>query len=275
MATSKNITNVLYAQIIKTLGAFGDFSLFSAQTFRWMTTSLFRPHDLRLLIPQLYEIGAKSVSIVSITGLFVGMVLAVQAATQFLNIGMGHYLGVVINLSVVRELGPVLAGVMLAGRVGGALTAELGTMHVTEQIDALRAMGVDPIRYLVVPRFVACILLTPMLTIFADFLGVMGGYLISVYIYGVPSVQYWRFSAQSLEMYDIMSGLFKSVFFGGAIAMISCYKGFNSQPGAEGVGRACTEAFVVSFVSILTIDFFMAVFLKSFYEVMWGFQSIL
>lgn len=275
MAMSKNITDTLYTQIIGILAAFGDFSYFSGQTFRWMTTSLFRPHDLRLLVPQLYEIGAKSVSIVSITGLFVGMVLAVQAATQFLNMGMGQYLGVVINLSVVRELGPVLAGVMLAGRVGGALTAELGTMHVTEQIDALQAMGVDPIRYLVVPRFVACILLTPMLTIFADFLGVIGGYLISVKVYDVSAVQYWRFSAQSIELWDVMSGLFKSIFFGGAIAMIACYKGFNSKAGAEGVGRACTEAFVASFVCILTIDFFMAVFLKSFYEVMWGFKSIL
>jgi phospholipid/cholesterol/gamma-HCH transport system permease protein len=275
MAMSKNITDVLYTQIVNTLAAVGDFSSFAGQAFRWMVTSLFRWHDLRLLVPQLYEIGARSVSIVSITGFFVGMVLAVQAATQFLNMGMGHYLGVVINLSVIRELGPVLAGVMLAGRVGGALTAELGTMHVTEQIDALQAMGVDPIRYLVVPRFVACILLTPMLTIFSDFLGVIGGYLISVKIYDVSSVQYWRFSAQSIELWDVMSGLYKSILFGGAIGMVSCYKGFNCQPGAEGVGRACTDAFVVSFVSILTIDFFMGVFLKSFYEVMWGFKSIL
>jgi phospholipid/cholesterol/gamma-HCH transport system permease protein len=275
MAISKNITDALYAQIVNGLASFGDFSIFSGQTFRWTATSLFRVHNLKLLVPQFYEIGARSVSIVSITGLFVGMVLAVQAATQFLNIGMGHYLGVVINLSVVRELGPVLAGVMLAGRVGGALTAELGTMHVTEQIDALQAMGVDPIRYLVMPRVIACILLTPMLTIFADFLGVIGGYLISVKVYDVSAVQYWRFSAQSIELWDVMSGLLKSIFFGGAIALIACYKGFNSRAGAEGVGRACTEAFVASFVSILTIDFFMAVFLKSFYELMWGFQSIL
>jgi phospholipid/cholesterol/gamma-HCH transport system permease protein len=213
------------------------------------------------------------VSIVSITGLFVGMVLAVQAAVQFLNLGLGQYLGSVINLSVIRELGPVLAGVMLAGRVGGALTAELGTMHVTEQIDALKTMGVDPLRYLVAPRFLACLLLTPLLTCYANFLGAVGGYLISVKYYGVSSVLYWRYSAQSIEMWDITAGLTKSVLFGGAIAMISCYKGFHCRAGAEGVGRACTEAFVLSFVSILTIDFFMAVFLQGIYEAFWGLKS--
>jgi phospholipid/cholesterol/gamma-HCH transport system permease protein len=264
-----------YTKIVNTIAAFGDLCIFCALTFRWILKTLFLPHDMRLLFPQLFEIGARSVWIVSVTGMFVGMVIAVQAAAQFVNVGMGSYLGTVINLSVIRELGPVLAGVMLAGRVGGALTAELGTMHVTEQIDALQTMGVDPIRYLVSPRFVACLLLTPLLTIYADFLGVLGGYLISVKIYGISPVLYWRFSAESIEMWDIMTGLLKSVFFGGAIAMISCYKGFHCRPGAEGVGQACTEAFVASFVSILTIDFFMAVFLKSLYELLWGFQSII
>jgi phospholipid/cholesterol/gamma-HCH transport system permease protein len=264
-----------YDKIVNGVAAFGSFCVFCAQTIHWMFAVSYRPHDLRLLVPQLYEIGAKSVWIVSVTGMFVGMVLAVQAAAQFLNMGMGGYLGVVINLSVIRELGPVLAGVMLAGRVGGALTAELGTMHVTEQIDALQAMGVDPIRYLVTPRFLACLLLTPLLTIYADFLGVIGGYLISVKIYDVSPILYWRYSAQSIEMWDIVTGLVKSIFFGGAIAMTSCYKGFNCKAGAEGVGRACTEAFVISFVSILTIDFFMAVFLKSLYEMLYGFKSII
>jgi phospholipid/cholesterol/gamma-HCH transport system permease protein len=269
------VFSTIYRRILGSLAAFGDFSVFNFLTLRWIPGSMTSLHDLQLLVPQFHEIGARSVSIVSITGLFVGMVLAVQAAVQFLNLGLGGYLGSVINLSVIRELGPVLAGVMLAGRVGGALTAELGTMHVTEQIDALKTMGVDPIRYLVVPRFMACLLLTPLLTIYADFLGVIGGYLISVKIYAVSATLYWRNSAQSLESWDIFSGLFKSVLFGGAIAMISCYKGFNCRPGAEGVGRACTEAFVASFVSILTIDFFMAVFLKSFYEALWGFKSAL
>ncbi len=269
------VVNNIYNRIVNIVAEFGNYCVFCGRTFRWMFTVSFRPHDLRLLVPQFYEIGARSVSIVSITGLFVGMVLAHQAAIQFLNLGMGHYLGVVVNLSVFRELGPVLAGVMLAGRVGGALTAELGTMHVTEQIDALKSMGVDPLRYLVAPRFLACLLLTPLLTCYADFLGAIGGYLISVDYYGVNGVLYWRYSAQSIVMWDIIAGLIKSILFGGAIAMISCYKGFHCRPGAEGVGRACTEAFVISFVSILAIDFFMAVFLQSIYEAIWGLRSVL
>jgi phospholipid/cholesterol/gamma-HCH transport system permease protein len=272
---SNNPAKIILHTAQRILVDLGHFTIFCARTVRWMTTHGHRLHDLRLLVPQFQEIGANSVWIVSITGLFVGMVLAVQTAVQFLSLGLGGYLGPVINLSVIRELGPVLAGVMLAGRVGGALTAELGTMNVTEQIDALSSMGVDPVRYLVVPRFVACLLLTPLLTIYADFLGVIGGYLISVKIYGVSATLYWRYSAQSLEMWDIFSGLFKSVLFGGAIAMISCYKGFHTRAGAEGVGRACTEAFVVSFVTILAIDFFMAVFLKSLYEAIWGIKTII
>ncbi len=272
---SEFIVSAVYNRILFVLAEFGNFSLFCFRTFAWIPSLFVRPRDMRLLVPQFHEIGARSVSIVSITGLFVGMVLAVQAADQFLNLGLGNYLGSVINLSVIRELGPVLAGVMLAGRVGGALTAELGTMHVTEQIDALTTMGVDPIRYLVVPRFLACLLLTPLLTCYADFLGVIGGYLISVDVYGVSAAAYWRFSAQALETWDIFSGLIKSVLFGGVIALIACYKGFHCKPGAEGVGQACTEAFVSSFVSILAIDFFMAMFLSSIYKAIWGFKSIL
>jgi len=271
---SEVILGAIYNRILGVLSDFGNFSVFCYQTFTWIPRSLVRKRDLKLLLPQFHEIGARSVSIVSITGLFVGMVLAVQAAAQFLNLGLGGYLGPVINLSVIRELGPVLAGVMLAGRVGGALTAELGTMHVTEQIDALKTMGADPIRYLVVPRFLACMLLTPLLTCYADFLGVVGGYLISVKQYGVPAVQYWRYSANTIENWDIFSGLFKSVLFGSTIAMTACYKGFNCKPGAEGVGRACTEAFVLSFVSILAIDYFMVVFLQGIYKALWGAQSL-
>lgn len=254
--------------------AFGEFSRFVASALSWLPITLRRRNDVKLLVPQFYEIGARSVWIVSITGLFVGMVLAVQAFIQFAAIGLESFLGTVINVSVVRELGPVLAGVMLAGRVGGALTAELGTMHVTEQIDALRTMGTDPVRYLVVPRFLACLLLTPFLTCYADAMGVFGGWLLSVKVYGVSSNLYWRYSAQTLEFWDIGVGLIKSVMFGGAIALIGCYKGFNCRAGAEGVGKACTEAFVASFVSILVIDFFMAVLLKGLYEMIWGFKAV-
>lgn len=256
------------------IAEFGQFWRFAGRAIYWTRVLPFSRKDLKLLVPLFYEIGARSVFIVSIVGLFVGMVLAVQAAAQFLAAGLGSYLGAVINLSVVKELGPVLAGVMLAGRVGGAMTAEIGTMNITEQIDALKIMGVDPIRYLVMPRFISCLILTPILTCYADIMGLLGGYLISVKVFGVSANLYWRYSAQSITMWDLSCGLIKSVFFGSIIAIIGCYKGFTCKPGAEGVGRACTEGFVLSFISILTIDFFLAVLFKALYEAIWGFSSI-
>ncbi|MGB9623648.1 MAG: MlaE family ABC transporter permease, partial [Phycisphaerae bacterium] len=153
---------------IDQLVAFGEFWQFVARTLSWIPVGVTRWRNLRLLMPQFYEIGSRSVPVIMITGTFVGLVLAVQAFDQLANVGLQDRMGVLVNLSVIRELGPVLAGVMLAGRVGGALTAELGTMNVTVQIDALRAMGADPIRYLVVPRFLACLLLTPILTFYCD-----------------------------------------------------------------------------------------------------------
>src|SRR5688572_20035399 len=196
------------------LAAFGDFCIFSFRTFVWLFTSGLRWKTFRLLFPQLYEVGVRSVPVVAVTGGFIGMVLAVESFTQFRTIGQEERMGSVITLSVVKQIGPVLAAVMLAGRIGGALTAELGTMNVTEQLDALRVMGSDPIRVLVVPRFLACLLLTPMLTIYSDFLGVIGGYLISVKSLGVPGDPYWRYSALGVDNWQIFEGLVKSLFFG-------------------------------------------------------------
>jgi phospholipid/cholesterol/gamma-HCH transport system permease protein len=147
------------------LAAFGDFWRFVARTWMWLSIAGFRPKNLRLLLPQMYEIGVRSVPVIAVTGAFIGMVMAIETYSSFHSIGQEYRLGVVINLSVLKQIGPVLAAVMLAGRIGGALTAELGTMNVTEQLDAMRVMGSDPIRYLVVPRFMACVLLTPVLTL--------------------------------------------------------------------------------------------------------------
>jgi len=260
--------------VLNVVASFGEFCRFTAQTFAWLPAAATHVADIRLLGPQFYQVGALSVPIVAITGMFVGMVLAVQAFVQFQSVGLENHLGSVINLSVVRELGPVLTGVMLAGRVGGALTAELGTMRVTEQIDALRCIGADPIRHLVVPRFLACLLLTPLLTCYADFTGVLGGYVISAKVFTVSENLYWRYSANALELWDLFCGMTKSLLFGGAIGLVSCFRGFYCRPGAEGVGRACTDAFVTSFVSILTLDFFLAVLFKGLYEVIWGFKSV-
>jgi phospholipid/cholesterol/gamma-HCH transport system permease protein len=227
-----------------------------------------------LIWNQMFFIGVRSVPVVMITGAFVGMTLAVQAYDQLAGMGLEEHLGVLINISVVKELGPVLAAVMLAGRIGGALTAELGTMNVTEQIDAVRSMGTDPVRYLVAPRLLASLLLTPVLTIFADLLGVVGGALVSFLQLGINSRAYWNYSAAAVEMWDISVGIVKAFFFGGAIAVISCYKGFTCKEGAHGVGRACTEAFVASFISILALDFALAVIFKNIYEIFWPVTSL-
>jgi phospholipid/cholesterol/gamma-HCH transport system permease protein len=219
-------------------------------------------------------IGVRSVPVVMITGAFVGMTLAIQAYDQLAGMGLEEHLGVLINISVVKELGPVLAAVMLSGRIGGALTAELGTMNVTEQIDAVRSMGTDPIRYLVAPRILACLLLTPFLIIYADLMGIVGGYFISVIQLGINSRAYWNFSASGVELWDISIGVIKGLFFGVAIAVISCYKGFTCKEGAQGVGRACTEAFVASFISILALDFALAVIFKAIYNTFWPLKSL-
>src|SRR6266446_5445837 len=195
------------------MAAFGDFWIFVGRTFRNIGPTFVRWKNLKQVLPQMYDVGTKSVPVVSITGAFIGMVLAVESYTQFKSIGQETRLGTVINLSVVKQIGPVLAAVMLAGRVGGALTAELGTMNVTEQLDALRVMGADPIRYLVVPRFLACVMLTPLLTIYSDLLGVLGGWLVSTKFLGIPNQPYWMYSAQGIETWQIMEGIYKSFFF--------------------------------------------------------------
>jgi phospholipid/cholesterol/gamma-HCH transport system permease protein len=252
------------------LAAFGRFCDFSAKTFGWLFRGGFRWKNIRLLFPQMFEVGVKSVPVVGVTGAFIGMVMAIESYSSFKQLGQETRLGSVINLSVVKQIGPVLAAMMLAGRVGGALTAELGTMNVTEQLDAMRVMGADPIRYLVVPRFLACVILTPILTIYSDLLGVLGGYLISVYYLGIPAQPYWDYSAITIETWQVMEGIGKSVFFGAAIGLVACYKGFNSGAGASGVGKACTESFVASFISIIVLNFFSARLLQSIYVGLYG-----
>jgi phospholipid/cholesterol/gamma-HCH transport system permease protein len=245
--------------------AFGDLSVFAGRALGW---TVWRPVRGTLL-PVFYGVGVKSVPVVAVTGAFIGMVLAVQSYNQFNQIGLATRLGYIINVSLVRELGPVLAATMLAGRVGGAMAAELATMRVTEQIDALACLGTNPVHYLVVPRLLACVLLIPLLTIVANFMGVLGGALICTGIYHVDSHFYWLHSQRAVGLWDLNTGLIKPMFFGAAIALISCHRGFHSDGGAEGVGRAATRAFVWSFIAILTLDFFLAVFLNKLYALLW------
>ncbi len=251
---------------IENTGKFWRF-VFNASNAGFL--SLFKGKSYPLIWSQMHLIGVKSVSVVMITGAFVGMVLAIQAYDQLASMGLEEHLGVLINLSVVGELGPVLAAVMLAGRVGGALTAELGTMNVTEQITAIRSMGTDPVRYLVAPRVIACLLLTPFLIIYADLMGIIGGYFISVLQFGINEQAYWNFSAAGVKLWDVSIGIVKGFFFGGAIALVSCYKGFSCREGAQGVGQACTEAFVASFICILALNLALAIIFKAIHNSIW------
>ncbi len=263
------------AKTLQSLEAFGRFWVFAGQTQRFMVLGILQRKTWRAVMPQFYEVGNRTLPVIMITGMFVGLVLAIQAYDQLRAAGFEERMGVLVNLTLVKELGPVLAGVMLAGRVGGALTAELGTMNVTEQVDALRVMGTDPIRHLVVPRFLACVLLTPLLTIFCDVVGALAGWFIAVELKGVPSEPYWYYTKDAIETWDVMVGFIKSVIFGGAIGLIACYKGFHCRQGAAGVGRACTESFVVSFIVILAVDFFLATSLQGLYKALYGFKSVI
>lgn len=253
-------------RVLEVVANVGNVTEFTTRTLAWLFTRLPKRETL---LPVFYQIGVRSVPVVALTGMFIGMVMAVQMHGQFRRWHLESQQGSVINISLVKELGPVLAATMIAGRVGSALAAELGTMRITEQIDALWTLGANPIHYLVVPRFLACVLLTPLLTVMADFMGVVGGDVISTMMLHIDRHQYWSHSQDYVETWDIMSGLFKSLFFGAAIAIISCHRGFNSRAGAEGVGRAATEAFVYSFIAILVLDFFLGITLKATYERLW------
>jgi phospholipid/cholesterol/gamma-HCH transport system permease protein len=189
------------------------------------------------------------------------MILALEGYDQFAALGQEQQMGGVINAAVTKQIGPVLAAVMLAGRVGGSLAAELGSMRVTEQLDAMRAMAADPVRTLVVPRVVACVVMTPLLTIYSDFVGSLGAWMVVTGYHGVTNTDYWHYTAQFVSTWDPMTGVAKSVFFGLAIGLISCYKGFNCGAGASGVGRAATESFVASFLTIIMINLVLAQFI--------------
>ena len=242
---------------------FGQLGHFTADTVRALA-------DVRTwgrqLFPMMRRIGVDSLPITLFIAAFTGIVLSLLASYTVTAAVPLYFVGALVGKTTILELGPVLTGLALAGRVGANIAAELGTMRVTEQIDALSAMGADPIRYLVLPRFLATLLLTPILTIFSDGIGVLGGWLVSTQALGINSFFYWENTREILKTWDIWVGIIKSFFFGGLIGLISCYKGFTCGPGAEGVGRATTVAFVTTFISILVSNFFLAVLLRHIYN---------
>ena len=212
-------------------------------------------------LEQMNRIGVTSLPLVFLTALFTGMVLSLQSAYQLRLFAAQQFTSDLVALSMTRELGPVLTAMVVAGRVGASIAAEIGTMKVTEQIDALRALATDPVRYLVVPRLVAGFFMLFFLTIYADCIGMLGGYFVSVFKLGISSHQYIKRSIEILMIKDVMTGLYKAFIFGAVISIVGCYFGFRTEGGAEGVGRSTTLAVVVALVLIIALDcFFTAVF---------------
>ena len=222
-----------------------------------------RPKDRRwrLVIEQMEKVGVASLPLVFLTSLFTGMVLALQSAYQLQRMSATLYVGALVALSMTRELGPVLTALVIAGRVGAAITAELGTMRVTEQIDAMETLATDPVRFLVVPRWLALLIMLPLLTVYADMIGILGGYVVGVYKLGIGSNLYLNMTWDPLRLKDLLTGLLKAGVFSVIISTIACFEGFETTGGAEGVGRSTTLSVVVSFILIIAADcFFTALF---------------
>lgn len=219
------------------------------------------PYKSRRIIEQGKKAGLDSLPIVSLISLFIGVILALQTAYLMQRLGSEIYIASIVALSIVREMGPVITSLIVAGRVGSAITAEIGSMQVTEQIDALETLATNPIKYLVVPRFLALAFMLPILTLYADIIGILGGWLICVFKLGISSSLYMQVTFDALLFKDLFTGTFKTVFFGMIIAFVSCYEGFNVEGGAEGVGKATKQAVVASFILIIACDcIFTAIF---------------
>ncbi len=240
--------------LLDLLCGFGDAWLFLWRVF----VSAFRPpYSFSELVKQLYAIGWESVSVVALVGGFTGAVLAVQGEYTLSKFGATAFTGSAIALSLIRELGPVLTALMVNGRAGSAMTAELGIMKISEQVDALRSMAVDPIHHLMVPRILAGLISVPLLTAIFNIVGIAGGYVVAVHNLGLSSGTFISQMNQAVTDVDIFSGVAKSVFFGLAVSWIACYKGWTCGFGAVGVNRATTSAVVTSSVTILVLDYFL------------------
>ncbi|MFA6216910.1 MAG: ABC transporter permease [Candidatus Omnitrophota bacterium] len=229
----------------------GGISKLASQTFYFLFIPPFKRQRILL---EAKKAGLDSLLIVSVISLFIGVILALQTAYLMQRLGSEIYIASIVALSLVREMGPVITSLVVAGRVGSAIAAEIGSMQVTEQIDALETLAANPVQYLVVPRFLALSLMLPLLTLFADIIGIIGGWLICVFKLGISSSMYLQVTFDALLFKDLFTGTFKTVFFGMIIAFVSCYQGFNVEGGAEGVGRATKQAVVISFILIIACD---------------------
>jgi phospholipid/cholesterol/gamma-HCH transport system permease protein len=231
-------------------------------TFRAFAALLTPPYEIRQWVRQMEQIGVRSLGVAGITSVFTGMVLALQTALSLPSLGVKYYIGTVVSKSLVRELGPVLTALIVGGRIGSGMTAEIGTMNVTEQIDALRSMAADPVKKLVAPKLAATLVMLPALTAIGDFLGILGGLLIATTTLDLAPGIYMNSMLTSLTLGDLASGIAKSLFFAYFIAIVGCYNGLTTRGGADGVGRATTNTVVLAAILVLVSDFFLT---KLFY----------
>ena len=233
----------------------GEILVLFASTFLWCRKAF---ESRTRIFKQMAFIGVDTLPIALLMGFFVGMVLALQTGYQLLRFNLEGIIGAIVGLSLAKELGPVLTGYLVAGRIGAAITAEIGTMEISEEVDALRVMGVDPVYYLSKPRLIAAVFMVPVLVIYVNLIGIFGGAIMSVTYAGVGLQSYFDNLFDSLTFGEIFRGLIKAMFFGGIVATIGCYKGFKTTGGAEGVGRFTTQSVVLSFILIIVFDYFLS-----------------
>jgi phospholipid/cholesterol/gamma-HCH transport system permease protein len=247
--------------ILGTAEEMGHFVFLVRSTFQWMFRSRI---EWRQTLIQMGRIGVDSLPVTAMTMFFTGMVLSLQSGAttkHFFNVPL--FLGTVVSFSIVMELGPVLTAVVIAGRAGAAIAAELGTMKVTEQIDALYTLGTDPVRYLVIPRLLAFLMVLPLLTVVSDFTGILGGLFVARVKYDIPTIVYWHDIVDNMQIKHFVHGFLKTFVFAFLVSMVSCYKGVTTRGGAEGVGKATTQAVVISMVLVLVIDYFATALLNA------------
>jgi phospholipid/cholesterol/gamma-HCH transport system permease protein len=249
---------ILGEKVLTLFSFLGGLTNLAAQSFYWL---FIPPFKRERLVEQCEKAGVQSFPIISLVAFFIGVIMALQTAYQMQRLGAEMYIASIVALSMVRELGPVITALVVAGRVGASITAEIGSMQVTEQIDALQTLATSPVKYLVVPRLLALSIMVPLLTVYSDIIGIFGGYLICVYKLGVSSGMYRYITFSSLLYKDLFTGLFKALFFGMIIDFVSCYEAFKVEGGAEGVGKATARAVVTMFILIIACDcFFTALF---------------
>lgn len=251
-----NFIAAIGKRVLSTLSQIGGIFILLKTTLFWIFIGPFikKPVSHRNIFQQMVFEGVNSLLIVFFVTFFTGIVLAMQSAYQLAQLGAEKYVASLVAVAMAREMGPVLTALVVAGRVGAAITAELGSMQVTEQIEALQTQALNPVRFLVVPRFIALMIMLPCLTILGDLAGMVGGYLMGVFSIGISSGMYIDVTFQFLELKDIYTGLIKSVSFAMIIALIGCYMGLNTKGGAEGVGRSTTVSVVTSFIMIILAD---------------------